>query len=95
MSGKTQGQYCARHKTAGMVDVVNRRCEKACRMAIPTFNLFGEKSARFCEAHRNPEMVNAVGPKCNDINCQKRALYVIKCHDASRIKIKVRKTLHR
>jgi hypothetical protein len=78
--GETQGQYCARHKTAGMVDVVNRRCEKACRMAIPTFNLFGEKSARFCEAHRNPEMVNAVGPKCNNIKSKKSTI----CYKMSR-----------
>jgi len=46
-------------------------------MSIPSFNLLRERSARFCEANRNPGMVDVIGPKCNNISWQKRALYEI------------------
>ncbi len=44
-------------------------------MTILTFNR--EKSAHFCEIYWNLKMINVVGPKCNNINCQKRTLYRI------------------
>ncbi|PKC55846.1 hypothetical protein RhiirA1_474926 [Rhizophagus irregularis] len=67
-----------------MVNVVNWQCEKAGCMTIPSFNLLEEKSAHFCKAHRNPGMVNIIGPKCNNISYQKRALYGISSYKMSR-----------
>ncbi|GET57007.1 hypothetical protein MNEG_12039 [Rhizophagus irregularis DAOM 181602=DAOM 197198] len=65
------------HKTTDMVNVVNWQCEKAGCMTIPSFNLLEEKSAHFCKAHRNPGMVNIIGPKYKGMIAQSLCLCII------------------
>jgi len=62
---------------ADIVNVINQQYKKAGCITILSFNLLKEKSVHFYKAHQNRKMVNVIDLKCNNISCQKRALYEI------------------
>lgn len=56
-----KGRFCAQHKTVGMVDVFNKKCN--CGLAQPGYNLEGLK-AEYCTSCKTDEMVDLRHKKC-------------------------------
>jgi hypothetical protein len=62
------------HKTAGMVDVVSKRCEhKGCE-SQPAFDIKGGKG-RFCRKHKTAEMVNVKSKRCEHDECDSQPTF--------------------
>ncbi|CAM9299976.1 unnamed protein product [Choristocarpus tenellus] len=62
--------HCARHKSAGMIDVVHRSCEtEGCRTR-PTFGKPGGKPIH-CSKHKSPDMVDVRNSRCAMEGCNK------------------------
>lgn len=63
-------QYCVSHKDSSMVAVGrHHRCAHESCNKQPTFNHFGEKSAKYCKAHMLPNMVDVISKKCEAPGC--------------------------
>ncbi|KAK9843450.1 hypothetical protein WJX81_003124 [Elliptochloris bilobata] len=58
LPGSQRGMFCARHKSEGMVDVVNRLCAAEGCSKHPNFNHQDQTMAIFCSQHKEPGMVN-------------------------------------
>jgi hypothetical protein len=65
VTGEKKARFCSKHKEHGMVDVINRTCEK-CDIK-PSFNTFGSIRARFCAQHKEDGMVDVRNRRCE--NC--------------------------
>ncbi len=66
---------CAKHALPDMVNVVSKRCEHPGCSKQPTFNVEGEKNARFCKEHALPTMVDISHKKCEHPGCSTRPSY--------------------
>lgn len=71
VSGETRGAFCGEHKTAGMVDVINRRCQSDGCTKSPSFNFPGEKRGVYCSEHRLGDMINVKHRTCEHADCFK------------------------
>eukprot|EP00808_Paulinella_micropora_P007132 g28957.t1 len=75
----TQGgkaQYCAKHKAKGMDNVVGKMCEGPACKTIPSFNVPGVWTPRFCAKHKTNAMVNVLlGKPCKVAGCKLQANY--------------------
>ena len=60
---------CAMHKSAEMVDVMNKRCEHVgCTSVNPVFGFVLRKGTH-CGKHKTPEMVDVVNKRCKHVGC--------------------------
>ena len=66
--------FCAKHKTAEMVNVKDKSCEHEGCDNRPSFNIKG-KLPRFCAKHKTSEMVNVAHKSCEHEGCNSRTLY--------------------
>ncbi len=70
--GLTKRMFCATHKEAGMVNIVDRACGiDGCR-TIPAYNHQGHTKGFFCAVHKEPGMVNVRDRSCEFPGCGKR-----------------------
>ena len=67
--------FCAAHKQAGMVNIVNRTCEEEECPRQPFYNFPGEPKARMCNSHKLQGMVDVRHATCQHQDCYKRAIY--------------------
>ena len=76
--GKADGdlQFCAKHRTPEMVDLVHKRCEQEGCGTRPTYNVEGGK-AIFCKAHKKDGMVNVISKQCEFSGCKTRPSFDI------------------
>ena len=60
---------CAMHKSAEMVDVMNKRCEHVgCTSMNPVYG-FELRKGTHCGKHKTPEMVDVVNKRCKHVGC--------------------------
>ena len=80
IKGSKNCRFCAAHKTAEMVDVINKRCEHEGCDSIPSFNIKGSKKGRgrFCAAHKTAEMVDVKHKLCEYEGCDSQPSFNIK-----------------
>jgi hypothetical protein len=52
-----------------------KQCEHPLCQTRPSYNLAGEKTARFCSEHAPEGMVNVVSERCEHLDCQTRPSY--------------------
>ena len=78
LEGSEHGNFCARHKQPGMVDVKNKRCAHAggCKK-WPSFNVPGAKSGIVCGSHRLEGMVDVRSKKCEHPGCTRQPKFNI------------------
>ena len=60
-----------------MIDVVSKRCEYDGCKTSPTYNIEGEKQARFCVIHKEDGMIDVVSKRCEYDGCETRPHYNI------------------
>ena len=66
--------FCVQHKKDGMLNVVNKRCQKdGCKISA-TYNFEGSK-ALFCFEHKEDGMFNVASKKCKKEGCKTSARY--------------------
>jgi len=68
-------QFCVRHKTADMIDLLNDSCEYEDCTKQPIFNVKGEIKGRFCTDHKLDGMVDVKNKLCEVADCTSRAHY--------------------
>ena len=66
-----KADYCAKHKIAGMVNVISKKCASPGCLKGPSYGNPGSKRAVFCAGHRAPGQVNVVSPRCGVEGCPK------------------------
>lgn len=69
VEGSMSGMYCAKHKVAGMVDVLNPRCQANGCKKRQVYNVKGAARGLFCGDHKKPGMVNVASPRCQHDKC--------------------------
>ncbi len=62
---------CAKHKLAGMVNVVSKKCAAPGCLKGPSYGDPGSKKPVFCSGHRAPGHINVVSPRCDVNGCRK------------------------
>jgi putative hemolysin len=72
-----KGRFCAKHKTAGMVDVKSKQCEYSDCTTKPVFGNIGGK-VQFCVNHKTADMVDLRNKQCAYTDCTTRPQFGIK-----------------
>jgi hypothetical protein len=69
ISGEKRAIYCAKHKTAVMVNVLQKTCaHKGCGRN-PFFDALGETKGLYCATHKTAAMVNVLSKLCEHEGC--------------------------
>jgi hypothetical protein len=74
---QTDKFYCKNHKSEGMVDLRNKKCEFEGCIKNPLFNFKGY-SKKYCNLHKLEGMVNVVHRNCIHAGCTKQASFNFK-----------------
>ncbi len=72
IEGLKWGRFCNIHKELGMVNTIDKKCEKQGCKSRPNFNYKGETKGLFCDKHKEIGMVNVKDKTCEDKYCNKR-----------------------
>ncbi|CAM9224280.1 unnamed protein product, partial [Sphacelaria rigidula] len=70
-----KAEFCSQHARAGMVDVVNKKCNDDGCSKTPSFCLAGGKNVKFCARYARAGMVDVVTKKCDHEGCSKKPSY--------------------
>jgi len=75
MAGKNIGLFCGKHKSALMINIVQKLCDKTgCDSKQPSFG-FKEGGKRFCSKHKEVGMINLKKTLCSKEDCGNTATH--------------------
>jgi hypothetical protein len=80
VKGLKWGRFCKTHKELGMVNVIDKLCEKDGCILTATFNYEG-MSRKFCDKHKEEGMVNVKNKKCIYPDCKGTQTFNFKGED--------------
>ena len=69
-----KAEFCSKHSTADMINVISKTCKFDGCTTQPTFGLPGKK-AEFCKTHATADMVNVKDKTCKFDGCTTRSTF--------------------